>query len=289
MNGGQLSGVSKRFSRRGRWVLRQADLEMRPGSRTVIVGGNGSGKSTLLRIVAGVTQPTAGTVSAPKAIGYVPERLAARSKLTGAEYIAHMGRIKGLGSEGLRSRSRELFDRLDLQPGPTVMIDSLSKGNKQKIVLAQAFLGFVELLVLDEPFSGLDAPAHHALGELIDEARATGTSVLISAHRADPRVVADQTIQISDGRLKPLTDPPPGTFTLNRNEQRIELMATPDAAGHDQIAGLLGVHSLRHDALGMTVSLVVDRSHTDVILSAVIRMGWSVQSVGAPGDNGGSR
>ena len=77
MNGGQLSAVSKRFSRRGPWVLSRVDLDMRPGSRTVIVGGNGSGKSTLLRIMAGVTHPTAGSVLAPKAIGYVPERLAA--------------------------------------------------------------------------------------------------------------------------------------------------------------------------------------------------------------------
>ena len=133
-----------------------------------------------------------------------------------------MGRIKGLDSNAVWSRSRELFERLDLQPGPTVMIDALSKGNKQKIAVAQAFLGFVELLVLDEPFSGLDAPAHRALGELMDEAQAQGTSVLVSAHRADPTVVADHTIQIGDGRLEPLTDPRSGVLSLERDEQRIE-------------------------------------------------------------------
>jgi len=286
MVGAQLSGVSKRFSRRGPWVLDGVDLGMTPGSRTVIVGGNGSGKSTLLRIVAGVTHPTAGTVLAPKTIGYVPERLAGRSKLSGAEYVAHMGRIKGLDSETVLSRSRELFERLDLQPGPNAMIDALSKGNKQKLVLAQAFLGPVGLLVLDEPFSGLDASAHCALGELMNEAQAQGTSILVSAHRADPTVVGDLMIHIGDGRLEPLTDLRPAALSVGADEQRIELVATPNACGHEQIASLLGVRSFRHDELGIAVSLVVEQVHTNTILGAVISMGWSVQSVGAPGENG---
>jgi ABC-2 type transport system ATP-binding protein len=90
-------GVRKRFSRRGPWVLDHVDLDIRSGSRSLIVGGNGSGKSTLLRVAAGVTHPTAGKVMAPDTIGYVPERLAGRSKLTGAEYVDHMGRDQGPG------------------------------------------------------------------------------------------------------------------------------------------------------------------------------------------------
>jgi ABC-type multidrug transport system ATPase subunit len=66
----------------------------------------------------------------PATIGYVPEGLAARSKLTEAEYVAHMGRIRGLDSEAIYSRSRELFERLDLQPGPDVMSDQLSQTRK---------------------------------------------------------------------------------------------------------------------------------------------------------------
>ena len=128
-------------------MLGGIDLELEAGSRTVIVGANGSGKSTLLRIGAGVSWPNDGTVKLPVRIGYVPERLAARTKFTGMEYLAHMGRIKGLDAEAINARSRELLQRLDLQPSPNEPIDSLSKGNRQKVVIAQAFLGPVELLV----------------------------------------------------------------------------------------------------------------------------------------------
>ena len=288
MTGGRLSGVSKRFSRRGPWVLHRVDLEVRPGSRTLVVGGNGSGKSTLLRIMAGVTHPTDGTVRAPDAIGYVPERLAARSKLTGAEYIAHMSRIKGLDPHTAEARSRELLDRLDLQPGPGVRIDELSKGNKQKLVLAQALLGPVALLILDEPFSGLDASAHRAVHELLDEAAGDGTSVLLSAHRVDTTLAADHLIHIGNGQLEPMTEPRPSVLLVERDEQWIELTTTPEACSHEQIAALQGVRSIRHDTLGLTVALVVERARTDSVLMAAIGMGWSVQSVGAPGVTGPS-
>jgi ABC-type multidrug transport system ATPase subunit len=252
----------------------------------VIVGGNGSGKSTLLRIAAGVTHPTAGRVVTPDTVGYVPERLAARTKLTGAEYVAHMGRIRGLDSEAIYSRSRELFERLDLQPGPEVMSDELSKGNRQKLVLAQAFLGPVEMLVLDEPFSGLDVTAHRSLGELIDEAQARGSSVLISAHGADPMFGADSVLHIGDGRLQAIPDLEASSPTPDATEQRIELVATHNAGGKEQIATLLGVRSIRSDALGMTLSLIVEQADTDAVLSTAIELGWSVVSVGSPGQRG---
>ena len=280
--------MSKRFHRRGPWVLDRVGLDIPPGSRTLIVGSNGSGKSTLLRIAAGVTHPTAGNAFRPDTIGYVPERLAAQSKLTGVEYVAHMGRIKGLDSEAVYSRSQELFERLDLQPSPTVMVDELSKGNRQKLVLAQAFLGPVGMLVLDEPFSGLDSIAHRSLNELINEAQAAGTSVLISAHRSDSTLGADNVLHIGDARLQALSDPQIPPRTLDNTEQRIELVTTSTACGHEQIAALLGVRSMQHDSLGITLSLVVDQVHTDAILSAVIGMGWSVVSVSSPGQDGNS-
>lgn len=96
----------------------------------------------------------------PTPLAYVPEKLAARITFTGTDYLAHMGSIKGLDRAAIDARSRELFDRLDIRPGPEVAITSLSKGNRQKVVIVQAFLGPVGLLVLDEPFSGLDPTAH---------------------------------------------------------------------------------------------------------------------------------
>ena len=96
-------------------------------------------------------------------------------------------------------RGTELLIRLGVRPGPEVPWNDLSKGNRQKVVLAQAFLGQLDIIVLDEPFSGLDSEAQVVLDELISEARAQGTSVVVSSH--DTAASFSQTYRLVDGRL----------------------------------------------------------------------------------------
>ena len=279
--GGSLSGISKRFFRRGPWVLDGVDLTFQRGSRTVIVGGNGSGKSTLLRIVARVSMPTTGAVVMPRKMGYVPERLPDGIRLSGREYLTHMGRIRGIDSTILEQRGQELLERLDLQPGPDVAFDSLSKGNRQKLVIGQAFLEPVGMLVLDEPFGGLDSTANRALSELMGEAQSGGTSVVISSHHANARLGADRYLSIEGGQLHG-TPSEQDQLPQVSDEQLIELTATANAEPVAQVAGLPGVRAAHAEALGLALSLAIERSHTDAFLIQAIRLGWSVSSVGAP-------
>jgi ABC-2 type transport system ATP-binding protein len=275
---GSLSGITKRFSRRGRWVLGGIDLELVAGSRTVIVGRNGSGKSTLLRICAGVSVPNNGTVELPDRIGYVPERLAARTRFTGTEYLAHMGRIKGLHAEVINERSRELLGRFDLQPSPKEPIDSLSKGNRQKLVIAQAFLGPVELLVLDEPFSALDPVAHAALGELTSEAQSGGTAVLISSHHVQPEQAGQIQLGIHDGQLAEIRH----DWTLRgvtAGALEVELVPTERALDRERVASLSGVSLARFEQSKGVLVLLTNQLHIDRVLTAAIAQGWSVRSV----------
>lgn len=259
-------------------MLKGIDLELQPGSRTVIVGGNGSGKSTLLRIGAGVSWPNDGTVTLPDRIGYVPERLAARTRFAGAEYLAHMGRIKGLDAGVVRARSRELLQRLDLQPSPNEPIETLSKGNRQKLVLAQAFLGPVGLLVLDEPFSGLDPVAHAALGELTDEAQSGGTAVLVSSHRSFPEQIGLRQFKIQDGQFAEIhhDDAP---VSGNPRVMEVQLFATARASDRQRVAGIPGVsHARLEESRGLLV-LLADHLQIDGVLIEAIAQGWSVRSV----------
>jgi ABC-2 type transport system ATP-binding protein len=200
-------GVRKRFGRRGRWVLDGADLVVPPGAVTVVTGGNGSGKTTLLRIVAGASQPTRGRVlGRPAAVAYVPERLPAHGPMTAAEYLGHLGRIRRLPPAAVRERSAELFGLLGLAPGPDVPMSALSRGNAQKVAVAQAFLAPAGLLVLDEPDAGLDPPAAAVLAGLLRQATGRGAAVLVSAHQPDGAAVAgrgDHVHQLSGGRLRP--------------------------------------------------------------------------------------
>lgn len=276
-----LRGVTKRFGRRGPWVLAGADLVLAPGERVAVVGTNGSGKSTLVRIAAGVTSASGGAVMVPRRVGYVPERQAARCAFTGAAYLTHMGRIRGLGADAAERRSGELLERLRLQPGPDVPWSSLSKGNRQKVVIAQAFLGPVELVVLDEPWNGLDADAAGVLEQLIAEAGAEGTAVLVTAHAAAAQAGAVRTYRLREGqlvedRLVEDRDPPPDRIPLD--PATIELVAPPTGAGTAAtlraLPGVVGA-----DASGPRLVLVVVATAADDVLRAALAAGWSVASV----------
>ena len=260
-------------------MLEGIDLELEAGSRTVIVGGNGSGKSTLLRIGAGVSWPNDGTVKLPDRIGYVPERLAARTKFTGTEYLAHMGRIKGLDAEVINARSRELLQRLDLQPSPNEPIDSLSKGNRQKLVIAQAFLGPVELLVLDEPFSGLDPVAHAALGELTSEAQSGGTAVLISSHHVLPEQAGQRQLRIHDGQLAEIHHDE-ATGAARAGVVEVELVPTRrrwiENRSPPSPESRTGSARAATEAFWCSSPITCK---SIVVLTAAIAQGWSVRSV----------
>jgi len=275
---GSLSGVTKRFSRRGPWVLKSIDLDFQPGSRTVIVGGNGSGKSTLLRIAAGVSWPNVGIVKLPARIGYVPERLAARTRFTGAEYLSHMGRIKGLDRATITARSRELLERFDLQPGSHELIESLSKGNRQKLIIAQAYLAPVGLLVLDEPFSGLDPTAHVALADYTEEAQCSGTAVLISSHQVVPEQQGVRQLRIGGGQLVEIFHNGASRFS-HTPAMEIELSPSEGAQDREEVAAIPGVTSACVGQLDGVLVLITDQTHIDRVLAAAIALGWSVRSV----------
>lgn len=272
-------GLTKRFGRRGRWVLTGVDLRIDVGSLTVVWGGNGSGKTTLLRVLSGLSRPSAGQVVVrPRTVGFVPERLPSRIRMTAAQYVHHMARIRGVDPATARTRRDLLFERLALRPSAEVGIGSLSKGNCQKVALAQALLTPVSLLVLDEPFSALDAPAHRALRALLDEARAAGTAVLLTAHRPDEIPMADRVLELDRGRV---TDrpAPTGAAPVSDPGVTVELSApagSPDVASLGPVAAGAVLDS---SIVGQRVTLVIPRSAVDRLLAAALGAGWSVQSV----------
>ena len=218
------------------------DLDLPPASRTVIVGNNGSGKSTLLRVAAGLTRPTSGSVIRATRTSVVPERLAGRSSFTAWEYLSHMGRIRGLSRAAVERRSRDLLERLGLLPDPYVSIDSLSKGNKQKVVIAQAFLAPVGLLVLDEPHSGLDHQAGRTLDELIESERTRGAAILMTSHTDWLMPHLDRTYRIADGCLNPMR-PVEGPSAL----RSIELTATARSSTAQQIVSAPSIRRADQD------------------------------------------
>jgi ABC-type Mn2+/Zn2+ transport system ATPase subunit len=263
-----LSGVGKRYGG-GHWVLAGVDLRADPGGLVVVAGGNGSGKSTLLRIAAGASTPTVGRVGRPRgSVGYVPERLPAELRLTAEGYVLALAGVRGLDRSSARARAGELFERLALWPGPGVPIGALSKGNRQKVALAQAFLVHTRLLVLDEPASGLDRPAAAELAALVDEARRAGTAVLRSAHGPEAVVGADAAWQLAGGRLHPV---PAGTG-MDRLT-RLVLVAADARAAPAELARTPGVVTADYDPVRR--QLLVRTGDPDTLLHRALGSGWS--------------
>ena len=273
-DGGCLNRVTKRFTRSGPWIVKGVDLVLAPGSRTVIVGDNGSGKSTLLRIAVGLTRPTSGSVVRPMETSFVPERLAGRSTFTAWEYLSHMGRIRGLNRAAVEARSRDLVECLGILPDPYVPIDNLSKGNKQKVVIAQAFLATMGLVVLDEPYSALDTQARRTLDELIQFKQSRGAAVLMTSHDIPLGTAPDQVYRIGDGRLHRMQS------NVGASELRsIELTATEGSCTAEQILSAASLRSANHDESRRVLSLIMEASDADAFLHEAIAKGWSVTGV----------
>ncbi|MFF4889891.1 ATP-binding cassette domain-containing protein [Micromonospora chersina] len=199
----RLEGVWLRYQRRGPWVLRETDVAIGPGEVAVVLGRNGVGKSTLLQLAAGVLRPTRGrVVDRPAAVGWVPERFPADQPFTVGAYLAAMARVAGLPGPEADRAVRRWVDRLGLTRFHGVRLPELSKGTAQKVGLAQALLRPPGLLVLDEPWEGLDAAARELVPEMVDEVLAEGGTVLVSDHRGETvRLPGARHWSVADGTV----------------------------------------------------------------------------------------
>ncbi|MFI8232612.1 ATP-binding cassette domain-containing protein [Streptomyces sp. NPDC085900] len=264
-------------------MLRDVHMEVAAGDVLAVVGSNGSGKSTLLRMLVGLSQPTTGSVSGrPPRIGYVPDRFTVHDRISAVSYLTHMGRIHGLAASAARDRGHQLLDRLALEGERDASLRTLSKGNAQKVVLAQALLVQPDLLVLDEPWSGLDATAHGVLAEFIDEVAAQGGAVVFTDHReAITESHARGTYTIGDGRVTLHGGPQDGSRT---SMAELVLTVPPTGVIPSEVnwSMLPGVTDTARR--GGEVVLQVRREHSDAVLLTALQHRWSVVSLAGAAD-----
>lgn len=180
----RLERLPLRYARGGPWVLQDVDLELAPGDVVEVTGHNGAGKSSLLRIAAGVLRPTSGRVRGrPTVVGWAPERFDVGLALTVGSYLAAHAAMRGLSGSAAGSAIDRELDRWHAEPLRDTRLAELSKGSAQKVGLMQALLVEPQLLVLDEPWSGLDATARAALPGVVTQVAAAGGRVLITDHQ----------------------------------------------------------------------------------------------------------
>jgi ABC-2 type transport system ATP-binding protein len=191
-----------RYARRAPWTLSAVDAAVQPGQTVVVLGRNGAGKSTLLQLAAGVLEPTRGSIQdRPRIIGWVPERFPADQPFTAGQYLARMAAVRGLRGT---AEVQRWVERLLLTEHVDTRLADLSKGTAQKVGLAQALLVRPGLLVLDEPWEGLDAVARTLIPEIVAEVTAAGGAVLVSDHRGEIAGLTDAVRwTVADGVVRP--------------------------------------------------------------------------------------
>ena len=193
-------------------ALDGVSFEVPEGRIVGFVGRNGSGKTTTMRIALGVLDADAGDVrwrgspvdaSSRRLFGYMPEERGLYPKMRVREQLVYLARLHGVSKDVAARRADELTEALQLLGGPRDRIETLSLGNQQRVQLAASLVHDPDVLVLDEPFSGLDPVGVDVLADvLMREARGRGAAVVFSSHQLDlVERMCDEVVLIEKGRV----------------------------------------------------------------------------------------
>lgn len=179
-----LTDVSKKFGLVT--ALWRVNLEIFPGDFVAVFGPNGAGKSTLLRVIASLTKPNRGRLQfgreegSREKVGYVSHQSLLYNEMSGLENLVFYGRLYGLSNPA--ERAREMVDRLGLTHAGGQLVRGYSRGMKQRLTLARALLHEPGLLLLDEPYTGLDQHGSRLLTGLLGRLREEGRTVILITH-----------------------------------------------------------------------------------------------------------
>jgi len=220
------------FFRKHVEAVRGVDFEVRRGEVFGLLGPNGAGKTTTLKMLLALIFPSAGEArvfggrpgdrKVMARLGYLPENPYVYSYLRPLEFLDLCGRLNGMDRAERRKRSMELVERVGLGHATERRIGKFSKGMTQRIGLAQALLHDPELLILDEPMSGLDPIGRKQVRELLLEERKRGKTLIFTSHiLSDVERICDRVVLLRDGRVTHA-----GTIDelLRPTEQRVEVV-----------------------------------------------------------------
>jgi ABC-2 type transport system ATP-binding protein len=195
----------------GRAVVQRVSFSVAPGEIFALLGPNGAGKTTLIRMITDIIKPDAGAIvldGRPIArrgdarISYLPEERGLYRRERVIDVLSYYGQLKGLAPAAARASALQLLERVELQEWASRQVQALSKGMQQKVQLCTALIGDPRLLILDEPFTGLDPINTQLFEDILQERRAAGTTVLLSTHQMNKvEELCDRALMINRGHM----------------------------------------------------------------------------------------
>jgi Cu-processing system ATP-binding protein len=213
----KVDGLTKRYG--ALEAVRDVSFELQKGEVVALVGHNGAGKTTLLKLMLGLAHPSSGTIrvlgedpaagefAARRRLGYLPENVSFNAALTGRELLTFYARLK---SQPV-AQAIELLDRVGLTAASTRRVGTYSKGMRQRLGLAQALIGQPQVLLLDEPTTGLDPALRLEFYDIVERLRSQGATVVLSSHalaelgeRAGRVIIMTRGRMVANGSLESL-------------------------------------------------------------------------------------
>jgi len=204
----RLRAVSKTFGTKK--AVRELDLDVPAGSVCGYLGPNGAGKTTTIRMIMSIIYPDAGEVEvlgrksaieSKDRIGYLPEERGVYRKMKVGEFLTYLGTLKGVESRTLKTRIGEWLEKVELPGVEKKKCEELSKGMQQKVQFLAAIIHDPELIILDEPFSGLDPANARLLKTLVSEMRDAGKTIIFSTHvLSAAEAICDRVFMINQGQ-----------------------------------------------------------------------------------------
>ena len=257
-----VSSVTRTFG--DRTALDQVSFVVRPGRMTGFIGANGAGKTTAMRIILGVLAADSGTVRfgsdevtlpVRRRFGYMPEERGLYPKMKITEQLVYLGRIHGLDVATARRRTEDLLEQVGLADRGGDALQTLSLGNQQRVQVIAALVHDPVLLVLDEPFSGLDPLAVDSMGSQLRARADAGVPVLFSSHQLElVERLCDDIVIIDHGRVVAAGDA--RDVRMQHAGRRMRLVVEPfaDQAAPALEGGPTGLSSFLEQVPGVSLN-----------------------------------
>lgn len=262
-------------------------FEVRKGTITGLLGRNGAGKTTTIRMVTGVLHPDRGAVEvlgrpsaeeARELVGYLPEERGLYKQMKVLEQLLFLAEIRGRSPAALEGAALRWLSRFELWEKRDARLEELSKGNQQKVQLIGALLHDPELVLLDEPMSGLDPVNVIVVRDLLRELKAKGTTVLLSTHMmGEAEKTVDEIVLIHDGKV--VLEGDLAGVKAGSGRQSVQLEFDGDG---EWLAGLPGVAKARVDTNAAELTLDAGADSQAVLRAAVSRLAIRRFEVAAP-------